>query len=142
MLTREISLPVRVPDLHFGFAYGLGVLKAGHSGLVLEIEIKEAFLNTGNLGSRELRIDFGALTTVSLHAGWIRTAIIIQTNTLKALQGFPGAKGCELRLQVASKDRAVAAELVSTVTLEIESRRVQQMIQHLEQPPEGPPATT
>jgi hypothetical protein len=101
-----------------------GLLRLEPDGLGLEVEIVQATMTLGgtgtttdkeSLGTRELRIPFDRLVDVSMRGGWWWPRIRIQTDSLRAVEGLPGAKRGVVELRVSLRNRRAARSLVNEV---------------------------
>jgi len=100
-----------------------GILKLEADSLALEVEVVQetTTMSVGSrtekeiLGTRELNISFDRLVDISMCGGWWWPRIRIQTDSLRAVEGLPGAKRGVVELRVSLRNRRVARSLVNEV---------------------------
>ena len=127
MLTESMSVPFTFTDLYGGFAEGTGIARLDPAGLILEFEVKEALFGLLKSDVRQVMIPTTEMASIDLAKGWLRTKIIVRTNSLRTASEVPGSQGAEIVLCVARKHRALAQELVSTLNLTLCAHHLKQM---------------
>lgn len=108
-----------------------GVLATEADGLVLEYTATENYFGvkpTVDTGIRTLEIpwrEVQSLTYRRRYWGLGPGALVLQTRSLRALDGMPAAQGNELMVQVRRAGRLAARELAANVELALAEHRLQ-----------------
>jgi hypothetical protein len=121
------SLRFEIANVYGGLATARGVARAAPDALVLEFEMKDAFVGMLKTAVREVRIPLEQLSLLDLRKGWFTTRVVVGTHTVAALHSLPGSESGRLELQVARADRRDAETLVSMLTLRISERELEQL---------------
>ncbi|HST59077.1 MAG TPA: hypothetical protein VLK84_10320 [Longimicrobium sp.] len=107
-----------------------GVLATQADGLVLEYTAAENYYGikpTVETGIRTLTIPWTEIQSLQyrrLYWGLGPGALVLQTRSLRALEGVSAAQGNELTLQVRRVDHLAARELASSVELALAEHRL------------------
>jgi hypothetical protein len=107
-----------------------GLVSTEADGLVLEYTATENYFGikpTVDTGVRTLTIPWTEIQSLVYRRrywGLGPGSLVLQTRTLRALDGVPAAKGNELTLQVRRADRLTARELSASVELALAERRL------------------
>lgn len=132
MITSSTGLRFSVPCVYGVLAYASGLLRAEKDALVLDFEVKDAFLDAFRLESSEVRVPFSELGSVTLKKGWFSGTITIRSTTLRALAKVPGAEAGELRLKITRRECGLAEAWVGQVTMTLTHQEVKSLLDGLE----------
>jgi hypothetical protein len=107
-----------------------GLVATEAHGLVLEYTATENFFGvkpTVDTGIRTLTIPWADVQSIVYRRrywGWGPGSLVLQTRSLRALDGMPAAQGNELTVQVRRADRLAARELAASVELALAEHRL------------------
>jgi hypothetical protein len=106
-----------------------GVLRTEPDGLVLEFSATENYWGvkpTVESGIRTNTIPWTDIQSITYRPRFLGLggSLVLQTRSLRALDGLPTARGSEVRLSVARSDRLTARDLAATVEMVLADRRL------------------
>jgi hypothetical protein len=132
MLSDTITLPVEFPEAFQAFTQISGIIQANAQEIVLEYEVKDAFVGLLKSDIKSVHVPLVELTEVSLRKGWFRTRVTLRAKSLQTLAKAPGHNKGEICFSVARKDRPLAEQLVSFLNLRICERDLREMGERLD----------
>ena len=106
----------------------LGMLRLDDERLVVQTSELRKHVRVSDAGYQEVTeaddvaeraIPVAAVADAQLRRRWLGWELLLTGADLRAFAGLPGAHGLELRLRVARRHRAAAAELVASLRLQI-----------------------
>ena len=101
-----------------------GILSADETDLKFEFRSTDAVIGLVKSDIRELKLPFDKIEGIAYRKEWLSGCwILIRVNEMRAASDLPGFKEGELKLTVARKHRATAAEFVSSVQLALDARK-------------------
>jgi hypothetical protein len=89
-----------------------GLLRFDGTALLLEFESRDALVGLLKTDFREVRIPVAEINAIELRRGFLSTTLEVQTSTLRATRGIPGATQGRFTLTFGRKD-APAAEVLT-----------------------------
>lgn len=96
-----------------GFTKCEGLLHVERGELLLEYQIIDAWLGVLKSGVKSVRIPLERLTSIELVGNRLAAPkLILQADTMEAVQGVPGMSQGRVELRIAREDREVAQALV------------------------------
>ena len=116
-----------------------GILRLEPGGLVLEVEVTHSTTTVGamghstdvdSLGLLEVEIPFDELVSATLHRRWWRPRIRIQTNSLRSIEGLPGAKRGLMDFRLSRRNWGAARTLLAELEFaraDLELRRASRL---------------
>lgn len=139
MPSAEVPFTVRLSDEHIATSAGsfyvaadrrvVGIARLEPDALVLQFSESRHVVHVLAAGGVEQRREADTVSDrrIPLDAisgarvGWslLGARLVVTTSDLRATAGMPGANGAELRLRIARRHRAAAAELVAELQLQV-----------------------
>ena len=105
-----------------------GLVRTEPDGLVVEFRRSENRWGLGPSSEDQIRtvvIPWDEVQSLQYRQWWIfHASLLLQTRTLRALEGVPKAQGNEVSLPIARRDRLAARDLAATVEMALADRRL------------------
>ncbi len=136
------SLPFKITGVLTDFADSEGIARLDSDGLVLEFQIKDNVLGLLKSAPREVRIPFGDLAEASFKRGFFSGAIRLRARRLTILASIPGSNASELILTCKRRDRPVAQDLASRLSMRILEHDLREMADSSRPPLPRPPGNS
>ncbi len=130
-------MPFQVPSVPFtteafeGFATTEGLLSIDEDNLILEFKTKDSFIGLIQSEIKRIEIPLSILTGFEFQPKWFSNKIVVRTKKLEPLDSIPGSKQGVAKLSVQRKDRAIASEFASFVSLFISENQLKRLDEEL-----------
>lgn len=128
MLPSERTLPFKSDEAYNGFAEVNGMLHVEHDHLLLEFEVKDAFVGMLKSSAKELRIEYPELLGATYQRSWVKSRLQLKVKRMQVQARFPGAKEGVIELKIKRKYKTVAEDLESYINLRIAEKGLEELI--------------
>ena len=114
-------------EAYEGFATTEGLLSIEEDALILEFKTKDSFVGLIQSEIKRIEIPLSSLAGIEFQKKWYGNKIIVRTNRLEPLDQIPGSKQGEAKLTVQRKNRDLASDLVSYISLYVSENRLKRL---------------
>ena len=114
-------------EAYEGFATTEGLLSIEEDALILEFKTKDSFVGLIQSEIKRIEIPLSSLAGIEFRKRWYSNKIIVRTNRLEPLNQIPGSKQGEAKLTVQRKNRDLASDLVSYISLYVFENRLKRL---------------
>lgn len=126
-MAMEISVPVKIVDILYGFQEAEGMLIYDDGRLRLELRTKDTILGIIQSDVQEYQIDVDTLNEINLERRWFRHYLDLTANSLRAFDELPGNHNSTLELKIKRKHKEKARELASRLRLELSEQKLRKL---------------
>lgn len=121
------TIPFTITHLENGYSQELGLLHLLKKSILIEFEQVDPATGLSKSGVRQMEVSFDELETLEMNTGWFRAKIIIETKSLKTLEGMPGARQGRCELRIKRSDRKKAERTISSARLRLSEYRLKNL---------------
>ncbi|MCC5942171.1 MAG: hypothetical protein JJU37_11580 [Balneolaceae bacterium] len=121
---KKNTIPFTVTHLENGYTREHGLLHLLKETIRIEFEQIDPATGLAKSGIREIELSFDEIETLAIHKGWFSAQVIVETKSLKTLEGMPGAQQGRCVLKVKRSDTKAAERTISSARVRLSEFRL------------------
>lgn len=127
MIISQIRLPFTLSEVYSGLAEANGLMYVVKDTLLIEVQVKDAFIGFVKSKPKQIRIPFREVISIDYKRNLFLSRIVLRLGNMTYLSDIPGDNKGEVKLKIKRKDKEMAQNLVSHIKLRVSEIRLDMM---------------
>jgi len=128
MTNSSYTIPFTSVIGELGLSEAHGLMKfSAKTGLVLEFQVKDAFIGIIKSAVREIQLDWDDIADFQIKKKWFSVIVTIRVNKMSIFQDLPATKSGELKAKIKKEDYESVRNLQSSLMLILSEKKIERL---------------